>query len=981
VKFSVVEPAPSSAQRLSRNLTRSRESRGDETPSGGAPGNNQARLAEAQFYSSYRWCLNPLLSLRDLFRRLGEELNRYEDLKISWQREECKINVYLFICAIACTADDYLAWQPCDLSSTSFPLPNLYWVVGLLQSLVGLFCLVRSVCGERATTRWRRRWNRCVDQVCALVVSDSGPNVKQWGDLRTDVQALINTKLPERLLRRRMRLPEGFRCQDLTHQDVLSLVRRFLVSRPDSQSPLIVIGLRTAGAYFAPLVKAYLSARAWPHVSWVTVRPRLGLSRGERRRLRALRDRDARVLLVDDYPNTGQTFRLMLGILRKLGVRSEQITILAPRHPARPDWSLPEEVGRGVSILTLEGGEISKEHLLEADAVTPLLREYYEGCGWDDVRIEENAQVDALNARLRQHDVDRFQVRVKRVFAVRLTRATTEPVVRYIIAKSVGWGWLGYHAYIAGTHLVGFVPPVIGLRNGLLLMEWVGELNNSREGIADAGLVPTLSSYIARRVQRLGLTEDPGFDNPGGRWAGWEEMTDILRGVYGHYLGRVKKPALRRQLRRYVSPLPTLIDGQMRAVEWVTAKTSSCKVDFEHHNFGGAELDLVDPAYDLASAIFEFRLAEPAERELLRAYASETGDRTIADRILLYKLLYGTWMMKRAARKVARESSRQKQEEWHQLYLSARRFLVSHVSRYCAGRSAKASQARWSRRLFFLDLDGVFDRDLLGFPHTTVSGLAALTLLQSHGFSVVLNTGQSVEHVRRYCQTYVLPGGVAEHGGVFVDAVRQRELALIDAEATEQLARCREAVKQLPGAFVDPEYRYSVRGFRYHGPYTVGLHAEEVNDLLARYHCDRLSVIASSACTDFVAQGTGKGPGMLSVKQYLGCSGEPVVAMGDSALDLGMLDIAEFAYAPANCSRRVRELAGQVNCRIMDEPFQRGLLAAAREVIQHSSATCTEHLLPPTGMQEGGDLLQALLEVAERPRWRQFLAVCDWRSL
>ena len=64
-------------------------------PSGEVRSNNQARLAEAQFYSTYSWCLNPLLSLRDLFRRLGEELNRYEDLKISWQREECKINVYL----------------------------------------------------------------------------------------------------------------------------------------------------------------------------------------------------------------------------------------------------------------------------------------------------------------------------------------------------------------------------------------------------------------------------------------------------------------------------------------------------------------------------------------------------------------------------------------------------------------------------------------------------------------------------------------------------------------------------------------------------------------------------------------------------------------------------------------------------------------------------------------------------------------------
>ncbi|HEV8713329.1 MAG TPA: HAD hydrolase family protein [Candidatus Binatia bacterium] len=970
-----------SERHRSVNLSRSRATLSGEKPMSGLRCNDRARLAEAQFYSSYSWCLNPLLSLRDLFRRLREELDRYEGLQAGWQREECKINVYLFICAIACTADDYLAWQPWDLSSVSMRLPRLRWAVGPTQWILNLPCLLRSVCGDRSTVRWRRRWNHCVDQVCALLVSELDPGVRQWSDLRREVQALINTRLPERLLRRRMRLPEGFRSQDLTHRDVFSLVRGFLASHPDSQSRLIVIGPRTAGAYFAPLAKVYLSALGWPRVSWITIRPKMGLSRWERRRLRALGCQDARVLLVDDHPNTGQTFRLMLGILRQLGARSEQITILAPRHPVRPDWSLPEEVGRGVRILTLEASEIYKERLLEPGAVTSLLREYFGDCGWEDVRIQENAQVDALNARLQQHYQDGFQARVKRVFAIRLTSTTREPVVAYISAKSVGWGWLGYHAYIAGTRLAGFVPQVIGLRNGLLLMEWVGELSHSQVGIADGNLLPTLSSYIARRVHCLRLAEDPCFASLGYRWAGWEEMTDILRGVYSRYLGRVKVPALRRQLRRYVSPLPTLIDGQMRAEEWVRAKSSICKVDFEHHNFGGAELDLVDPAYDLASAIFEFRLSEPAEQELLCAYTRESGDRTITDRILLYKLLYGTWMMKRAARRVACESSRRKQQEWHLLYLSARRFLISHMSRYCAGRTAKAQQARWSTRLFFLDLDGVFDRELFGFPHTTVSGLAALALLQSRGFSVVPNTGRSVEHVRHYCQVYTLPGGLAEHGSVFVDAVRQRELALIDAEATEQLARCREAVQKIPGVFIDPEYRYSVRAFRYDGQCTVGLHAGEVDDLLARYHCAGLDIIARSQCTDIVQKGTGKGPGVLSVKRYLGCAGEPVAAMGDSELDLGMLEIAEFSYAPANCSKRVRELANKAKCRIMDQPFQRGLLAAARDMIQHSFPAGTECSLLPEGSKDGDDLLQTLLEVAERPRWRQLLAVCNWRSL
>src|SRR5437870_13608181 len=97
-----------------------------------------------------------------------------------------------------------------------------------------------------------------------------------------------------------MRLPEGFRCQDLTHHDVFALVRRFVASQQDRTKEVVIIGVRTAGAYFAPLVKASLSTLGWPLVSWFTIRPKTALSRWERQQLRRLGRRDARVLLVDD---------------------------------------------------------------------------------------------------------------------------------------------------------------------------------------------------------------------------------------------------------------------------------------------------------------------------------------------------------------------------------------------------------------------------------------------------------------------------------------------------------------------------------------------------------------------------------------------------------------------------------------------------------------------------------------------------------
>src|SRR5204862_5207288 len=139
--------------------------------------------------------------------------------------------------------------------------------------------------------------------------------------------------------------------------------------------------------------------------------------------------------------------------------------------------------------------------------------------------------------------------------------------------------------------------------------------------------------------------------------------------------------------------------------------------------------------------------------------------------------------MDRGASLAAYDPSRRRREAGDRRRLTARDFLVHEMSRYCARYGAGGWSPAWSRRLFFLDLDGVFDCGLLGFAHTTVSGPAAVALLHAHGFSVVLNTGRSVEHVRRYCQTYGFEGGVAESGSVLVDAVRQRELALIDARA------------------------------------------------------------------------------------------------------------------------------------------------------------------------------------------------------
>jgi len=344
--------------------------------------------------------------------------------------------------------------------------------------------------------------------------------------------------------------------------------------------------------------------------------------------------------------------------------------------------------------------------------------------------------------------------------------------------------------------------------------------------------------------------------------------------------------------------------------------------------------------------------------------------------------LCGRAMTSQGASSVPLRALKSNAGEWNQRYQMARNFQVYHMNRFCGNLVRRPEKPKWSKFLFFLDLDGVFDRELLGFPHTTWKGLASLALLQSCGFSVVVNTGRSVEHVRNYCQSYALPGGLAEYGSVFVDAVGHRELPLTDREGAEQLARCRETIRKLPGAFIDPGYGYSVRAYRFSGRSTTGLSHDEVQDLIESRRFDRLTCVHRDSDTYIVQKGTGKSPGLLAVKEYLGGSFERVAAIGDSVEDLEMLQAAEFAYAPGNCSKEIRRSVKNSRCRIITQSFQSGLWAAVGELLHNGAKTGSQprsDAIP--ARDQSMDLMQMLLRVADRRPLSQFVSLLNWREL
>jgi hydroxymethylpyrimidine pyrophosphatase-like HAD family hydrolase len=889
--------------------------------------------AEERFFEPYQWCLNPMLSLRDLLQRLGEEIERYRaNGAAGWQGEERRINLYLFACAIACTLDDRLATPPRSLAAVARRFPPARVAIRIAEAVVN---------SPRAAA-WRRQWTACVDAACELLLGDGDLFCEQARHL---LVAAPNA-LGEAAQRRRMRIPEAFRCQDLTHQDVCAMVRLCLPALPEKDRPIAIAGPRTAGAYFAPLAAACLRALGYTRVTWLTVRPKHGLSRAESRAISAALGTRAQLLIIDDHPNSGHTLRLLLGALRELGALSQDTIVALPGHPSIPNFAIADAAARGVRFYLLPPEDRYKARLLDA-----------EGRGESDATA-------ALNRDLAAHYADGFQVRLKRVLEWDTGR---------VMAKSVGWGWLGYHAWLAGAALEGFVPCVLRLRDGILFSEYV-ESQTGQEAYPTA---EACARYIARRVHTLGLREDPAFASPGYRWCGWDDLAASLSRVYGPYLGLLKKRAIRRRLQAYVAPNPTLVDGCMKPQDWVRSGRNLLKTDFEHHNFGGGEPDIVDPAWDLASGIFEFQLAPGDEQILLETYVAETADTGVHDRLPLYKILYAMNALRAAKYWLARKPDDGRREEWNRQFIATRSFAAFHLARYC-GRKLGEPPAVWERRLCFLDLDGVFDWGLLGFPHTTPCGVHALQLFRRNRFSVVLNTARSLEHVREYCRAYRLPGGVAELGSVFWDAIREWEVPLIDGEAATQIETLREEIRRLRGVFMDPENRFSIRAYRFREGYMRSLPAAEVEAVLARAGCDRLTYVQSLADTYIVQKGAGKGQALASVKAYLGCSGEPAVAIGDSAADVDMLRAADLAYAPANASSEVRELIAGGKCRLTSRPLQAGLLEAAMELCLaagHSpdDAALHDDAAPAT-------LLDELLRVPDRHPVERIFSALRWRG-
>jgi hydroxymethylpyrimidine pyrophosphatase-like HAD family hydrolase len=376
----------------------------------------------------------------------------------------------------------------------------------------------------------------------------------------------------------------------------------------------------------------------------------------------------------------------------------------------------------------------------------------------------------------------------------------------------------------------------------------------------------------------------------------------------------------------------------MAADEWIRVGSGIKKTDFEHHGQGKNELGMTDPAYDLADAILHFEFSEEEENRLVNRYVVASGDREVKERLFPNKLLAGLWAQNLAT--LGLENSRLvcRRDTFNRQYIAAWNFLVSQTLRECGKLCRTPGNMGWHAPLVVLDIDGVLDRMVFGFPSTTAGGIQALSLFACHGFTVALNTARTLREVKEYCHAYGLPGGVAEYGAVAWDRAGNCQVSLVSPESMRELEEAQGALRRIPGVFLNEDYQYSLRAFTYQNGRTAPLPRLMAENLVAALKLDRLQVHHTGLDTAVTARETDKGIGLRALLSLAEVEAHELSAVGDSAPDLAMFRVAGHSYAPGNVScRREAQLLG---CHVVKSGYQPGLLEIARRIIHPDGKVC-----------------------------------------
>jgi hypothetical protein len=630
--------------------------------------------AELEFYESYAWCLNPHLTAREAIDRLRAEIDRLAIVPRGWQTDEVAANIFLLSCGLLNCIDEYLRGPGLRLPSRLAAMRLARGARWVTENVFGNL-QPRSRAHVR---RWRERWIEELNDFLSAMVAEQASEPASFAGSGKRLAGLLQSPLPSGLQAQRVGIPSPFRRLDLTHVDVLALGKCYVRRFPDRSQAILLVGLRTSGSYFAPLLRALFEAEGYAQVSFLTLVPGKGPGRWEAKALKRYAEQGYTALIVDDPPHTGGTIFTAFEIARRAGFGPGKLRALIPAHPARRDWfkPLPDDL-----VISLDPEHWHKRSLLDPNVVQDRLAEYFRSQNFTRTSVVASARAQEFNARLQSASSDERGARLKRIFEVHLETFRGQKETRYVLAKSVGWGWLGYHAFLAGHRLSGFVPPILGLRDGILYMEWIPQPAPGLDGrgLDSKQLEKSAASYVAARARCLDLqTERAAGMDLQRQDNGVRLLGKALSKAYGAVLtDMLMQPRIGRRLRQQPCPFPTLIDGNMQRSEWIADSRRLLKTDFEHHGLGKEELNAIDPAYDLADTILNLELSPEDESRLIAQYVALSGDVTVEQRLFMNKLLAGLWEMKQAQEQLfGKARVAERQQESHRRFMVAWNFLT-----------------------------------------------------------------------------------------------------------------------------------------------------------------------------------------------------------------------------------------------------------------------------------------------------------------
>jgi len=837
-------------------------------------------------------------------------------------KEGAWLDAYLVAAGMGQIVDDYLhnAPYPWDeaaalLAKTDSPSARVAGRAAAAGALAMRRLWARAA-GAKDVLNWQRQVAGLVDELAAMVIAQVGEPSALANRCHRTAQGI--TVLPASLQRSVVRLPACFHHFDQRPEDLALLAERFN-SRSGNARPLLVAGVRTSGSYLAPLIAAALRLLGYPSVGVLTLRPGRALLAGECAVVREVVRGGGQVLLTDDPPVTGSSLAKAAAQLERAGVGRTAIVLLLALQGTVP----PPALG-SYDAVVLGAPEWSVQARFQPDAVRAELTRLLAG----ELDLESVRQLPLPgDAQLRGHRRALFGV---------YGRDPAGDTARKmcVLVSGVGIGYLGSHQLGVARALGGFVPRVLGIRDGLLYREWMPA---ERRIADDSQLAASVASYVAARRDRLRVDQDRTATMYGQRPV-WEVAGVVLGSAFRRAAPAARVTLLDPAMRKLLHvERPAVVDGSTTPDHWFEGERGApVKVGFSDRTYWNLGLACCDPVFDL-SGVGAFASDDALAERVRAAWRRETGEEIGSERWLLYELAH-LWGRRRAD--PAQEAA-------------VRHASARSVQRYFAAAFVADLEPLADGPLVALDIDGVLETEQLGFPTLTRASATALRALIAHGYRPVPVTGRGLEEVRDRCRAYRLAAGVAEYGSaVHLDGAA-RTIVLVGKEHAEALRRLQAALRERDGVCLDPAYVHAVRAYRLRADgRRVPLGAAELEECMkASRATGMVRVIQGAGQSDFVAAGIDKGIGLRALAEALdgGSSGsvaagaDIVLAVGDTASDRPMLALGRTAFVPAHASAE----AMASNAARLRRPYQAGLSLAVAELLGHRPGGCARCRVAP----------------------------------